>query len=336
MLDLEASFSFIDSHTAGHPTRVILSGIPRLEGATVLAQREDFRHRLDHLRPALLHEPAGHAAMVGLIPVPSRTADYGAFFISSYVYLDMCGHGTIGYARTLAATGQLSPATGASFTLETPAGVIPVGLDWCQDGALGGVRLRNVPAYVACTGFEVVVPEIGPVRADIVYGGMWYALVEAASVGLTLAGDQVAAALAKGAAIKRSLTAALAGHPCLDGRNAVAPSVLLYADEPDTAEGPAGRHLLVLEANKFDRSPCGTGTAARLAQLAQAGRIGAGQAYRARNLLGAEFTARIVAREMAAGQPAVVAEIGGDAFVTAFGTLVKERHDPLRGGFLCR
>src|SRR5579859_2725514 len=121
MLSLAASYSVIDSHTAGHPTRVILGGIPPLPGRSVADKRDAFRSRLDHLRPRLLHEPAGHAAMVGLVPVPSDVADFGAFFISSYVYLDMCGHGTIGYAATLAATGAIV-APLASFTLETPAG----------------------------------------------------------------------------------------------------------------------------------------------------------------------------------------------------------------------
>src|SRR6187401_162880 len=128
MLDMSGAFSVIDSHTAGHPTRVILTGIPRLSGANVREQRDYFRDHFDHLRPQLLHEPRGHAATVGLVPVPSTSADYGAFFISSYIYLDMCGHGTIGYAKTLAATGQISQATtGDGFTLETPAGIVTIG-----------------------------------------------------------------------------------------------------------------------------------------------------------------------------------------------------------------
>ncbi len=155
MTCLEAAFSVIDSHTAGHPTRVILSGVPKLNGKDVKERRDDFRNRFDHLRSALLHEPRGHAAMVGLVPVHSDKADFGAFFISSYVYLDMCGHGTIGLARTLAFTGQIDPSTGDSFTLETPAGVVTVGLVWDEDGALGSVRVRNVPSYIGMEGIVV-------------------------------------------------------------------------------------------------------------------------------------------------------------------------------------
>lgn len=335
MLHLSASYSIIDSHTAGHPTRVILSGIPALKGESVLAMRDDFRARLDHLRPALLHEPAGHAAMVGMVPVQSRVADYGAFFISSYVYLDMCGHGTIGYARTLAATGQVSPATGPSFTLETPAGIVTVNLDWASDGSLAEVRVLNVPSYVAIEGLEVEVPAIGRVRADIVYGGMWYALVEAGSVGLSLDDQSVTTALAKGAAIKAAVTVALRDHAGIVGPGASA-SVLFHADAPAGDATLAARHILVLEANKFDRSPCGTGTSARLAQLAHQGRIAEGQVYRALNVLGVPFAARIADRTDVAGRPAIVAEISGQAFITAIGTIVKEQNDPLKGGFLCR
>ena len=129
------SFSVVDSHTAGHPTRVIFSGIPALKGETVKAQRDDFSARHDGLRGLLLHEPRGHAAMVGAVMVPSRVADYGVFFISSYIYLDMCGHGTIGLAKTLAVTGQVAPCT-PRFSLETPAGLVEVELSWDGDGEL--------------------------------------------------------------------------------------------------------------------------------------------------------------------------------------------------------
>src|SRR4051794_40682769 len=275
--------------------------------------------------------------MVGLVPVPSEVADYGAFFISSYVYLDMCGHGTIGFAKTLAASGEISPQTGSSFTLETPAGVVTVGLVWDVRGRLDRVRLRNVPAFVAIEGLEVEVPGTGWVAADIVYGGMWYALVDARRVGITLDREHASAAMRKGAAIKREITRALAEHAATVGEGAVA-SVLFYEDEPGEVPGRASaRHLLVLESNKFDRSPCGTGTAARLAQLVHQGRLGTTGSYRARNLLDVAFEARVAGTEtVGADRRAVVAEIEGSAFITAYATIVKEDGDPLRAGFLCR
>jgi proline racemase len=327
MLNLASSFDVIDSHTAGHPTRVILSGVPKLDGAGVLEKREDFRARFDYLRSLLLHEPRGHAAMVGLVPVASSVADYGAFFISSYVYLDMCGHGTIGYARTLAATGQIAPRLGDSFTLETPAGVVTVGLVWGANGDLAGVRLRNVPSYIGIADLAVDFEAFGTVKADIVYGGMWYALVDATVMGLELVPERVSELLRIGSALKQTIKAAIAGRPEFAG--AAAPSVLFYADG---APGEAV-HFLVLESNKFDRSPCGTGTAARVAQLAVRGGLAADGTYRARNILGVDFLARVAERTP---DGAIVAEIEGMARLTAHSTIVLETSDPIAQGFLCR
>ena len=330
MLRIASSFDVIDSHTAGHPTRVILSGVPALSGSTVRERREDFRNRFDHLRTLLLHEPRGHAAMVGLVPVPSQTADYGAFFISSYVYLDMCGHGTIGYAKTLAASRQISPDTGDSFTLETPAGVVSVGLVWGNDGDLRAVRLKNVPSYLAIDKVSVDVTGIGPVVADIAYGGMWYALVDANALGVKLESDNVSELLHAGSAIKTKLKEVLAGN-ALIGDDA-APSVLFYAEHG----AEESTHLLVLDINKFDRSPCGTGTSARLAQLKRHGRIQADGIYRAKNILGVPFRARIAGETKVNGFDAVIAEIEGSAHITAHTTIVLEADDPLGEGFLCR
>jgi len=330
MLRVASSFSVIDSHTAGHPTRVILSGVPALSGASVRDRREDFRKRFDHLRTLLLHEPRGHAAMVGLVPVPSDQADYGAFFISSYVYLDMCGHGTIGYAKTLAASGQISPATGDSFTLETPAGIVTVGLVWGNDGDLVSVRLRNVPSYLAIENVSVDVAGLGPVCADIAYGGMWYALVDANALGVSLEPDGVSALLRAGSAIKMKLKEALAGNALIG--DDPAPSVLFYADN-GVGEST---HLLVLDINKFDRSPCGTGTSARLAQLMRRGRMSADGVYRAKNILGVPFQARVADHARVNGHDAIIAEIEGAAHITAHATIVLEADDPISEGFLCR
>ena len=330
MLDLDATFAVVDSHTAGHPTRVILSGIPALPGNSVRERRDHFRAHHDHLRPLILHEPRGHAATVGLIPVPSAAADYGAFFISSYIYLDMCGHATIGYAKTLAASGQLSAESGVDrFTLETPAGVVSVGLSWSNTGELAAVRLRNVPSHVAVEGLSVTAAPVGTVTADIAYGGMWYALVDAQNLGLALAPNSVSDALRLGSAIKAAINDALAGR---GGEPGKVDSVVFYQDT-----GPRSAvHLVVLESNKFDRSPCGTGTSARMAQLHRQGRLAAGETYQAFNIFGVPFEGRIVDDPSTAENGAVIPEIEGNAHIMAYSTIVRERTDPLRQGFLCR
>ncbi|MER8826485.1 proline racemase family protein [Mesorhizobium sp. M0938] len=330
MSTFSSAFSVIDSHTAGHPTRVILSGVPKLIGSSVRGKRDHFRQHFDHLRPALLHEPRGHAAMVGLVPVPSDVADYGAFFISSYVYLDMCGHGTIGFARTLAFTGQINADMGSSFTLETPAGIVTVHLNWKEDGSLDRVRIANVPSYVGLERLNVSAEGVGKVNAAIVYAGMWYALVDAAPLGFKLIPDNASALMQAGARIKDAIKAATQHLPLLAGP--AAPSVLFY----DADSESSATHFLVLESNKFDRSPCGTGTSARLTYLLQKGLIGPDQTYHARNIFGIPFEARLQGRVQAEGREAVVVEIEGAAFITSTQTIFFEKDDPLSQGFLSR
>jgi proline racemase len=324
-MHITRSFQVIDSHTAGHPTRVILSGIPALKGETVKAQRDDFREHHDGLRGLILHEPRGHAAMVGLVPVPSRSADYGAFFISSYIYLDMCGHATIGYAKTLAATGQLTPGT-ERFTLETPAGVVGVDLAWDGQGGLEQVTLTNVASHLGARDVGIALAEGRIVHADLAYGGVWYAIVDAAEAGLTLDPDHASAAMLMGDAIKAAYKTLAGGRPDLPQ---VEPSVLFVAED-GAAEA---RHLVVLASNKFDRSPCGTGTSARLAQLHARGRLAIGQPYKARSILGTSFDA-VIADADAEG--VITPRVSGVAHVSAFSTIVCEASDPLAQGFLCR
>ncbi|MCM2402782.1 proline racemase family protein [Rhizobium sp. S153] len=330
MLTISSSFNVIDSHTAGHPTRVILSGVPKLVGKTVLEQREDFRNRFDHLRPALLHEPRGHAAMVGLVQVPSSVADYGVFFISSYVYLDMCGHGSIGFAKTLAFTGALTPESGDHFTIETPAGVVTVGVSWAADGSLDKVRITNVPSYIGLEDFAFDVDGVGEVRTDIVYGGMWYALVDARPLGIPLVPENASRLMQLGSHIKSTLKEKIADIAIFKG--SPAPSVLFFdADAPDSAT-----HFLVLESNKFDRSPCGTGTSARMTHLLARGVLTPDQTYHARNIFGIPFEARLAGRTEVDGRAAAMVEIEGSAFITSTQTIFFEKGDPLSKGFLSR
>lgn len=322
MMHASRVFSVIDSHTAGHPTRTVTAGVPQLHGATVLEQRNDFRSRHDGLRTLLLHEPRGHAAMVAAVPVPSRQADQGLFFISSYVYLDMCGHATIGYIATLAAMGALPQEFhSAGMSIETPAGIVHVAGAF-EDGRLTSVILRNVPSYVAASDVTCEVHGIGPVTCDIAYGGIMYALVDATRIDLPFDIAHASQWCRAGAAIKEALNTS-PGRPA-------AGSILFY--KPITG---GGRHLVVLASNKFDRSPCGTGTSARIAQLCARGKLAVGDTYRAESILGVPFSATVVERTRSeTGAPAVIPEIRGMAHISAYSTLVLEADDPLPDGFL--
>ncbi len=317
------AFQVIDTHTVGHPTRAIMGGLPPLEGDTVLARRDDFKARHDRLRGQLIHEPRGHAAMVAAVMTDSREADFGAFFISSYVYLDMCGHATIGLARTLAATGQVDLTSGPGhFTLETPAGIVGVDVSKAMDGAVTA-SIANVPAYVETDGITVDVDGIGPVDATIACCGGRFALVDTAGRNWPIEPDNAGELCRLGNAIKASLNAAV---------DEPVGSVLFFRDDDDRH----ARHLVVLESNKFDRSPCGTGTSARLAALHAAGKLNVGDDFIAESVLGAHYRCRIDEVLHENGRAAIRPRVAGEAYLSAFSTLMVEDCDPLPDGFLFR
>ncbi|KWV53179.1 proline racemase [Rhizobium altiplani] len=315
-------FTVIDSHTAGHPTRTVTAGIPPLRGQSVREQRDDFSRNHDALRSLLLHEPRGHAAMAAAVPVPSRVADQGLFFIFSYAYADMCGHATIGYIASMAAVGTLPQGFERNgMSIETPAGIVHVTGTFEAD-RLTSVILCNVPSYVASADIVVDAAGFGTVTCDIAYGGIMYALVDTRQIGLPFDIDHASQWCRAGMAIKEAVNSS-AGHPQIS-------SVLFY----EAIDG-GSRHLVVLAANKFDRSPCGTGTSARIAQLHARGELALGAPYRAENILGVPFAAKVVELGQGAeGQPAVIPEVRGMAHISAYSTLVLESDDPLPAGFL--
>ena len=319
--------SVLDSHTAGHPTRVVTAGIPPLIGSSVAELRDVFRAAHDDLRRFLLHEPRGHAAMFGVVPVSTAAADFGAFFMGSYGYLDMCGHATIGLARTLQHLGVIAPGQ-ASFRLEVPAGIVTVRFERNDDGA-DWIGFDNLDAFVAREGVELDL--FGrPVVADIAYGGNWYGLVRADAAGVTLEPSGVAAACLAGAELKAQANRGIAAG-AWPGCTHQLDSILFWSER---REGTClvSRHLVVLETNKFDRSPCGTGTSARLAQLRRCWAIGSGEVVLAEGVLGTRFRASCFDSVDGAVRPSVL----GQAHMTGVSTFLLEAGDPLPNGFLCR
>jgi proline racemase len=322
----------VDSHTEGMPTRVVTGGVATLPGETMLERKLWFEANSDDLRLMLMREPRGHGAMSGAIlqPPTRPDADFGVLFIEVSGCLPMCGHGTIGVATVLVETGMVAvtePVT--TVALDTPAGLVTVRVDVVQ-GRARSVTLRNVPAFLLRREATVEVPGLGTVTYDMAFGGNFYALVPAADVGVAPYPDQAADLIDVGARIMTAINAAdRPVHPS-DGRIGGCHHVVLH--EPG-ADGADARAATSIHPGWLDRSPCGTGTSARLAQLHALGRLALGEPFVNESVIGTRFTGRVVEETTVAGIPAVIPEITGRAWITGMGQYLLDAEDPFPAGF---
>lgn len=301
----------IDSHTAGEPTRLIIDGFPDLGSGPMSERRERFRREHDELRNAVVNEPRGHSAIVGaLLCEPHDPAcDAGVIFFNNVGYLNMCGHGTIGLVRTLEFMGRIGPGT---VRIETPVGIVEAELE-----ADGHVTLANVPSYRFAKETTVDVPGFGIVTGDIAWGGNWFFLIEKHELAIELANlDRL---MSFTSAVKDALAAS-----GITGENGVEiDHVELFAKSP-TADS---RNFVLCPGNEYDRSPCGTGTSAKLACLFADGKIGEGDVWRQESVIGSMFEGSVGSVD---GK--IVPRIRGTAYVTAEINLILDSDDPFRFG----
>jgi 4-hydroxyproline epimerase len=303
-----ASIRVIDSHTEGEPTRVVLDGWPQPSGDTMAARRASLRRDLDHLRRAVVCEPRGHDALVGALltpPIESSSAA-GVIFFNNVGYLGMCGHGTIGVVRTLEYLGRLSAGT---VRLDTPVGTVAAELD-----ADGTVTIRNVAARCHACDVAVDVPGLGRIVGDIAYGGNWFFITHLAHQPLTM---QRQAELSR---LTMAIMAALRDQGITGAQGAEIDHVELSAED--------GRNFVMCPGGAYDRSPCGTGTSAKLATLYARGALVPGQIWRQESITGGVFTSWLEQRD---GE--LIPFIRGHAFVTGETTLRFDTADPFRAGF---
>lgn len=306
------SIHVIDSHTAGEPTRVVMSGFPELVGESLAQRRAYFRDCFDHWRSAIACEPRGSDTMVGalLLPPTDPRCCAGVIFFNNVGYLGMCGHGTIGLVRTLAHVGRIQPG---EHLLETPVGVIGVTLH-----ADGRVSLENVESYRFKAAVSVDVPGWGTVTGDIAWGGNWFFIIEQSPYLLDV--SHAAELGSYTIAIQRAL---LANGICGEG-GAVIDHVEISGQAPD---GTGARNFVMCPGGAYDRSPCGTGTSAKIACLAADGKLGEGEQWLQQGILGSAFEGRY--RNGARG---VIPTITGQAWITAEAQLLMEPGDPLAWG----
>ncbi len=323
----------VESHTEGMPTRVVVGGISVMPGATMEERRQWFLAESDEVRTFLMYEPRGHAAMSGAIlqPPTRPDADWGVLFIEVSGCLPMCGHGTIGVATVLVETGMVEvtePVT--TIRLDTPAGLVVAEVA-VNDGHADSVSLRNVASFVTALDSTVDVPGFGTVRYDMAFGGNFYAIVELEEIGVPFGRSHTRELMDAGLAIMAAIERTDAPvHPDNAGIRGCHHVQLVAPGS--TAQH--SRHAMVIHPGWFDRSPCGTGTSARLAQLHHRGLLRGAEVLTNENLLGTHFLARAAETTTVAGIPAVVPIITGRAWVSGTSQWFLDDADPFPAGFL--
>lgn len=330
------TFFCIDGHTCGNPVRVVTGGaIPRLEGASMVERRAHFLAEHDWIRTALMFEPRGHDMMSGsiLYPPTRDDCDVGILFIETSGCLPMCGHGTIGTVTTAIMHNLVQPREPGTLMLDTPAGVVRATYE--QDGdRVTRVTLTNVPSFLHAAGLKADVPGFGPMTVDVAYGGNFYAIIEPQPGYAGLDDIQPSDIIRLSPLVRRAFAdTADFRHPDAPEINGL--SHVMWTGRPKTP-GATARNAVFYGDKAIDRSPCGTGTSARMAHLAAQGRLGEDDIFVHESIIGSTFEGRIAGRTTIGDRPAIIPAISGWAVVTGFNTIFVDSHDPFQHGFQVR
>ncbi len=325
--------SVVDYHTAGEPFRIALTGVPDIPGTSILDRRAFAQQstEVDAVRKFLVSEPRGHADMYGgfLVPPDDEGAHFGVLFWHKDGYSTACGHGTIALATWAVATGRVPAAVDGDtdVVIDVPSGRVTARVTRSA-GEITNVAFRNIPSYVVAREVPVLTT-----HADITYSGALYASVNAASLGLSVTPTHYAALIAVGREIKWLLNdTEWSKHPTDPRLNGIYGTVL-YDDLGQTPEGPHQRNLTIFADGEADRSPCGSGTSARVTLLHADGRLTLDQTLRHDSIINTTFQARVVASDDRQG---IVTEVNGTAYETGTATFTLDPNDPLGTGFTLR
>ncbi|KAB7727653.1 4-hydroxyproline epimerase [Rudanella paleaurantiibacter] len=326
-------FFCIDAHTCGNPVRVVTGGsIPHLVGNSMSEKRQHFLREYDWIRQSLMFEPRGHDMMSGsiLYPPTDPTNDAGVLFIETSGCLPMCGHGTIGTVTVAIEQGLIVPKTPGVLHLEVPAGLVRA--EYVQEGKkVKSVKITNIKSYLAAENITVQCPDLGELVVDVAYGGNFYAIVDPQPnfPGLEHfnASQLVDWARAMRQRINAEHTFVHPENPTINGLSHV-----LWTGTP-LQETSTARNAVFYGDKAIDRSPCGTGTSARMAQWYAQGRLKPGETFVHESIIGSIFNGRIEAETTLAGKPAIVPSIEGWAIIHGYNHLILDENDPYRFGF---
>lgn len=329
----EAAFKVVDTHTVGEFTRIVVDGFPKLEGNTMIERKNFLAKHYDYYRTALMFEPRGHHDMFGALltePV-NPEADFGVIFMDTGEYLNMCGHGTIGSVTAIIESGlkeAVEPYT--EVVLDAPAGLIRTKAE-VKNGKVVSVTLTNVPAFLYKEGLKTTVDGI-EITYDISFGGSFFALIDAEQPSLNKKVEAKTVPFFQdfGMKVLDNISKEVkVQHPYLDITSVDLAEFYCSTD----SEGCDKRNVVIFGDHMADRSPCGTGTSAKLATLYKKGEIGIGEPFVYESFIGSKFTGVILEETEVDGYQAVIPQITGSAYVTGLATYVIDPDDPLKYGF---
>lgn len=327
-------FSCIDAHTCGNPVRLVKSGGPELSGASMSEKRQHFLKEFDWIRTGLMFEPRGHDMMSGSILYPPHDPqnDMAVLFIETSGCLPMCGHGTIGTITIAIEEGLITPKTPGKIRMEAPAGLVEIEyqqtvnkVDW--------VKLTNVPAYLAAQELSVTCPELGELSFDVAYGGNFYAIIDPQDNFEGIQAFTASDIINYSQRLRRLINQKYPNqfiHP--ENRTIKDVTHLLWTGTPLDPKS-SGRNAVFYGDKAIDRSPCGTGTSARLAQLHAKGQLAVGEPFIHESFIGSTFVGRIEQETTIAGRPAIIPSVQGWARIYGYNTISIDTDDPYAHGF---
>jgi 4-hydroxyproline epimerase len=327
------TFTCLDGHTCGNPVRLVMGGAPFLRGSNMSEKRQDFLQHHDWIRRSLMFEPRGHAVMSGsmLYPPTREDCDVAILFIEVSGALPMCGHGTIGTVTMALEHGLARPATEGTLCLDAPAGKV-VATYQKRGDHIDSVRIRNVPSYLALSDVKVDLPGLGQLTVDVAYGGNFYAIVDPQPGydGIdNLTSDHV---LRYSAELRRQVNQAVeVVHP--EDPTIQGVSHIMWTGKPKDRRAH-GRNAVFYGDRAVDRSPCGTGTSARMAQLTARGTLAPGSEFIHESIIGTLFDGRVEDFARVGNHQAITPSVSGWAHLHGINTIFVNEHDPLRAGFI--
>ena len=328
--------SVIDSHTAGEAARIVIGGIPKLEGNTIAEEKQYLIDHHDDLRKSIMLEPRGHSEMFGafLVPAKNPEADFGIIFMDTGGYLNMCGHNTIAAVTAIVETGMVDVKETDrenEVVLEAPAGIIRATAHMSEPFVVDSVSFQNVPAFLYKKDVTIDVPELGKITLDVSFGGSFFAILPVEEVKENISPENSSKLAEIGMKILHAANEQIkVQHPTMPYIHTI-DLVEMYGDPK--SEDATKQNVVVFGDGQVDRSPCGTGTSAKMATLYAKGELGLNEKFVYESILQTKFVGRVLKETTIGDQKAVIPEVTGSAYITGFNTLLFDPHDPLSGGF---